>query len=175
MSKELVLEKIDDSHFNKSTEVSQPKQLMSTEFKRNVINESLPTKSYFKKEVKSLICGVKISVLDINATPKWCYVLHLIVTNIHLFQNLIQMMEEIKPFPKLTEQKVCRAWNDTPKHFCAKQSKLVISKNRIFNLEKELIEEDEIISFLLKQKNRTNNITSSVNRKVTENDEILET
>ena len=85
------------------------------------------------------------------------------------------MMEEIKPFPKLTEQKVCRAWNDTPKHFCAKQSKLVISKNRIFNLEKELIEEDEIISFLLKQKNRTNNITSSVNRKVTENDEILET
>ena len=68
--KELVLEKIDDSHFNKSTEVSQPKQLMSTEFKTNVINESLPTKSYFKKEVKSLICGVKISVLDINATPK---------------------------------------------------------------------------------------------------------
>ena len=51
---------------------------------------------------------------------------------------------------------------------------LEILKNRISNLEKELIEKDAIISFLLKQKSETNN-TSSVNKTATENDEILET
>ena len=50
-----------------------------------------------------------------------------------------------------------------------------ILKNRISNLEKELIEKDAIIDFLLKQKNETNNNTSSVNKTVTENDEIVET
>ena len=48
-------------------------------------------------------------------------------------------------------------------------------KNRISNLENELIEKDAIIDFLLKQKNETNNNTSSVNKTVTENDEIVET
>ena len=52
---------------------------------------------------------------------------------------------------------------------------LEILKNRISNLEKELIEKDAIIDFLLKQKNETNNNTSSVNKTVTENDEIVET
>ena len=50
-----------------------------------------------------------------------------------------------------------------------------ILKNRISNLEKELIEKDAIIDFLLKQKNETNNNTSSVNKTVTENDEIVKT
>ena len=50
-----------------------------------------------------------------------------------------------------------------------------ILKNRISNLEKELIEKDAITDFLLKQKNETNNNTSSVNKTVTENDEIVET
>ena len=50
-----------------------------------------------------------------------------------------------------------------------------ILKNRISNLEKELIEKDAIINFLLKQKSETNNNLSSVNKTVTENDEILET
>ena len=52
---------------------------------------------------------------------------------------------------------------------------LEILKNRIPNLEKELIAKDAIINFLLKQKNETNNNTSSVNKTVTENDEIVET
>ena len=52
---------------------------------------------------------------------------------------------------------------------------LEILKNRISNLEKELIEKDAIINFLLKQKSETDNSTSSVNKTVTENDEILET
>ena len=43
------------------------------------------------------------------------------------------------------------------------------------NLVKKLIEKDAIINFLLKQKNETNNNTSSVIKAVTENDEILET
>ena len=51
---------------------------------------------------------------------------------------------------------------------------LEILKNRISNLEKELIEKDAIINFLLKQKGETNNNTSLVNKTVTENDEILE-
>ena len=52
---------------------------------------------------------------------------------------------------------------------------LEILKNRISNLEKELIEKDAIINFLLNQKSETNNNTSSVNKTVTENDEILKT
>ena len=52
---------------------------------------------------------------------------------------------------------------------------LEISKNRISNLEKKLIEKDAIINFLLKQKNETNNNASFVNKTVTENDEMLET
>ena len=52
---------------------------------------------------------------------------------------------------------------------------LEILKNRIFNLEKELIEKNATINFLLKQKNENNNNTSAVNKTVTENDEILET
>ena len=52
---------------------------------------------------------------------------------------------------------------------------LEISKNRISNLEKKLIEKDAIINFLLKQKNETDNNASLVNKTVTENDEMLET
>ena len=51
---------------------------------------------------------------------------------------------------------------------------LEILKNCISNLEEELIEKDAIIN-ILKQKNETNNNTSSVNKIVTENDEILQT
>ena len=51
---------------------------------------------------------------------------------------------------------------------------LEILKNRIPNLEKEVIEKNATINFLLKQKNENNN-TSSVNKTVAENDEILET
>ena len=48
-----------------------------------------------------------------------------------------------------------------------------ILKNRISSLEKKkLIEKDAIINFLLKQKNETNNNTSSVNKTVTKNDKI---
>ena len=50
---------------------------------------------------------------------------------------------------------------------------LEILKNRITNLQKELIEKDVIKNFLLKQKNESNNNTSSVNKTVTENNEIL--
>ena len=52
---------------------------------------------------------------------------------------------------------------------------LEILKNHISNLEKELIEKDAIINFLLKQKNETNNNASFVNKTITENDEMLET
>ena len=52
---------------------------------------------------------------------------------------------------------------------------LEILKNRISNLEKKLIEKDAIINFLLKQNLETNNSTSSIDKTVTENDEILET
>ena len=52
---------------------------------------------------------------------------------------------------------------------------LEILKNRISSLEKELIEKDAIINFLLKQKSETINSTSLVNKTVTENDEIVET
>ena len=48
-------------------------------------------------------------------------------------------------------------------------------KNRISNLEKELIEKGAIINFLLKQKSEIDNNSISVNKTVTENKEILET
>ena len=44
----------------------------------------------------------------------------------------------------------------------------------ISNLEKELIQKDAVINFLLKQKNETINNTSSVNKTVIDNDEIVE-
>ena len=52
---------------------------------------------------------------------------------------------------------------------------LEILNNRISSLEKEQVEKDAIINFRLIQENETNNITSSVNKTVTENDRILET
>ena len=51
---------------------------------------------------------------------------------------------------------------------------LEILKNRITNLQKEVIEKDVIKNFLLKQENKSNNNTGSVNKTVTENNEILE-
>ena len=50
---------------------------------------------------------------------------------------------------------------------------LEISKNRISNLERGLIEKDAFINFLLKQKSETND-TSSAKQTVTENDEMLD-
>ena len=44
----------------------------------------------------------------------------------------------------------------------------------ISNLEKELIQKDAVINFLLKQKNETINNTSSVNKTVIDNEEIVE-
>ena len=52
---------------------------------------------------------------------------------------------------------------------------LEILKSHMSNIEKELIEKDAIINSLLKQKSEANNNTSSVNKTVTENDEILGT
>ena len=48
-------------------------------------------------------------------------------------------------------------------------------KNRISSLEKELMEKDAIINFLLKQKNETSDNLRLVNKTVTENYEILDT
>ena len=94
-------------------------------------------------------------------------------------------MEEIKQFTKLTEQKFEEfemalqniSGNNNANYNNNGNSPLLLEilKNRISNLEKELIEKDVIINFLLKQKSETNNNTSSVNKTVTENDEILET
>ena len=52
---------------------------------------------------------------------------------------------------------------------------LEILKNPISSLEKELMEKDAIINFLLKQKNETSDKLRLVNKTVTENYEILET
>ena len=94
-------------------------------------------------------------------------------------------MEEIKQFTKSTERKFedletalrnISEKNNVNNNNNENSSLLLeILKNRISNLEKELIEKDAIINFLLKQKNETNNNTSSVNKTVTENGEILET
>ena len=104
--------------------------------------------------------------------------------NLVLFQNLMKEMEEIKRFTKSTERKF-EEFEMALKNISEKDNAnynnnenspllLEILKNRISNLEKELIEKDAIINFLLKQKSETNNNTSSVNKTVTENDEILE-
>ena len=94
-------------------------------------------------------------------------------------------MEEIKQFTKLTEQKFEEfemalqniSGNNNANYNNNGNSPLLLEilKNRISNLEKELIEKDVIINFLLKQKSETNNNTSSVNKTVTENNEISET
>ena len=105
--------------------------------------------------------------------------------NLVLFQNLLKEMEEIKRFTKLTERKfeklemalqnISGKSNVNYSNNENSLSLLEILKNCIFNLEKELIEKYAIINFLLKQKNETNNNRSSVNKTVTENDEIVET
>ena len=93
-------------------------------------------------------------------------------------------MEEIKRFTKLTERKFeeleMALQNISGKNNVIYSDDensvllLEILKNRISNLEEELKEKDAIIN-ILKQKNETNNNTSSVNKTVTENDEIVET
>ena len=50
-----------------------------------------------------------------------------------------------------------------------------VLKNHISNLEKELIEKNPIMNFLLKQKNEANTNTSSIKKTDIENDEKLET
>ena len=105
--------------------------------------------------------------------------------NLVLFQNLLKEIEKIKRFTRLTERKFEDlemalqniSGKNSVNHSNTEKSPLLseILKNRISNLEKELVEKDAIINFLLKQKNETNNNTTSVNKTVTENDEILET
>ena len=94
-------------------------------------------------------------------------------------------MEEIKQFIISTERKSEEletallnisvkynvSYNNNEK--CSLLSEIL--KNHISSLEKELTEKYEIINFLLEHKNETNNNASSVNKTVTENDEILET
>ena len=94
-------------------------------------------------------------------------------------------MEEIKRFTKSTEQKFeeleMASQNISGKNNANYSNNenspllLEILKNHISSPEKELIEKDAIINFLLNQNNETNNNTSSVNKTVTENDEIVET
>ena len=100
--------------------------------------------------------------------------------NLVLYQNIMTEMEE-KQFTRSTEEKFEELemallnisgknnvnYNNTENFSLL----LEILKNRISSLEKELIEKDAIINFLLKQKN----YTSSVNKTVTENDEISKT
>ena len=92
-------------------------------------------------------------------------------------------MEEIKRFTKPTERKfeeLEMALQNISGGKCKYNNNenslqlLEILKDLISNLEKELIEKDAIINFPLKQENETSNNTSSVNKTVTENDEILE-
>ena len=94
-------------------------------------------------------------------------------------------MGEIKRFTKSNERKFDElemalqniSWKYNVNYNNNENSPLLLEilKNRISNLEKELIEKDAIINFILEQKGETNNNTSSVNETVTENDEILET
>ena len=101
-----------------------------------------------------------------------------------LFQSLLKEMEEIKRFTKSTERKFEELEMTLQNTFRKNNANynnnenspllLEILKNRISNLEK-LIEKDAIINFLLKQKSETNNNTSSVNKTITENDELLDT
>ena len=92
-------------------------------------------------------------------------------------------MEEIKRFTKSTERKfeeLEMALQNISGEKCNYNNNenslqlLEILKNLISNLEKELIGKDAIINFPLKPENETSNNTSSVNKTVTENDEILE-
>ena len=93
-------------------------------------------------------------------------------------------MEEIKRFTKSNERKFEKLemalQNISGKNNVNDSNNenspllLEILKNRISNLDQELTEKDAIINFLLKQENEANNNTSSVNKTVTENDEILE-
>ena len=104
--------------------------------------------------------------------------------NLVLFQNLLNKMEEIKRFTKSNERKFEKLemalQNISGKNNVNDSNNenspllLEILKNRISNLDQELTEKDAIINFLLKQENEANNNTSSVNKTVTENDEILE-
>ena len=94
-------------------------------------------------------------------------------------------MEEIKRFTRSTERKFEEleialqniSGKNNANYNNTKNSPLLLEilKNRISNLEKELIEKDVIVNFLLKQKSETNNNTSPINKAATENDEILET
>ena len=94
-------------------------------------------------------------------------------------------MEEIKRFTKPTERKFEElemalqniSGKNNVNYSNNENSPLLLEilKNRISSLEKELIEKDAIINFLLKQKSETINSTSLVNKTVTENDEIVET
>ena len=105
--------------------------------------------------------------------------------NLVLFQNLLNKMEEIKRFTKSNERKFEKLemalQNISGKNNVNDSNNenspllLEILKNRISNLDQELTEKDAIINFLLKQENEANNNTSSVNKTVTENDEILQT
>ena len=104
--------------------------------------------------------------------------------NLVLFQNLQKEMKELKRFTKSTERKfeelemalqnISGEKNANYNNNENSPLLLEILKNRISSLEKHL-EKDAIINFLLKQKSETNNNTSSVNKTVTENNEISET
>ena len=83
-------------------------------------------------------------------------------------------MEEIKLFTKSTERKFEElemalqniSGENNVNYSSNENSPLILKilKNRISNLEKELIEKDATINFLLKHKNETNNNTSSENK-----------
>ena len=92
-------------------------------------------------------------------------------------------MEEMKRFTKSTGQRFEElevtilniSGKSNVNYHCNEYFSLLLEilKNCMTNLQKELIEKDVIKNFLLKQKNESNNNTSSVNKTVTENNEIL--
>ena len=104
--------------------------------------------------------------------------------NLVLFQNLLKEMEEIKRFTKSPERKFEElemalrniSGKNNVNYSNNEYSPLLLEnlKKCISNLEKELIQKDAVINFLLKQKNETINNTSSVNKTVIDNDEIVE-
>ena len=93
-------------------------------------------------------------------------------------------MEEIKRFTKSPERKFEEleialrniSGKNNVNYSNNEDSPLLLEnlKKCISNLEKELIQKDAVINFLLKQKNETINNTSSVNQTVIDNDEIVE-
>ena len=93
-------------------------------------------------------------------------------------------MEEIKRFTKSPERKFEElemalrniSGKNNVNYSNNEYSPLLLEnlKKCISNLEKELIQKDAVINFLLKQKNETINNTSSVNKTVIDNDEIVE-